>query len=516
MNKTLQFLGHLFGFEKLTRFEKDYLHEQNIQSSIYMGGLAVVLEIWMLLRQTYTRIIPKVQAGGDLFEVFIKNTSKYWLLLFFGLGLMLFSSFRQQSKEMTRKQYIALLISGILCILYTVAFQYESFVEISEGITPVMANIENAMLIAVYVCLLVFGVTVVTYAIYKYKKKRNLVILEHMAIVLYTLVSLFFGVLVSYSDFWGGKNIICFLMMTIYVGCLLIYRPYITVLILSASFYGFYRVLCTYEEGVTFKAKEIMISGAPHRVFSGDTLNYIMFIISLATICIAMYHQRLSEARKTASLEAANVELERKHKEAHEQFVQTAEALATAIDAKDTYTNGHSRRVAEYSEMIAREAGKDEEECERIYFAALLHDVGKIGVPNAILQKKGKLTDEEYGAIKDHPVAGGAILSKIDQSPWLRIGALYHHERYDGKGYPEGLKGEDIPELARIIAVADAYDAMTSNRSYRAAIPQQVVREELVKGTGAQFDPDFARIMIRLVDADVNYTMKENATEVSE
>ena len=195
---------------------------------------------------------------------------------------------------------------------------------------------------------------------------------------------------------------------------------------------------------------------------------------------------------------------------AHVMFEQTADALASAIDAKDTYTNGHSRRVAKYSLGIAKEAGKSEEECEKVYFAALLHDVGKIGIPIEILQKKGRLTDEEFAQIKRHPVVGGEILSSIKESPWLSIGARYHHERYNGKGYPEGLKGEAIPEIARIIAVSDAYDAMSSNRSYRSAIPQHIVREELVKGIGTQFDPDFAKIMINMLDRDTEYHMQES------
>ncbi|MBQ3913617.1 MAG: HD-GYP domain-containing protein [Lachnospiraceae bacterium] len=189
---------------------------------------------------------------------------------------------------------------------------------------------------------------------------------------------------------------------------------------------------------------------------------------------------------------------------------EVMEALAGAIDAKDTYTNGHSRRVAEYSRKIAEAAGKSAEDCEKIYFTALLHDVGKIGVPIEILTKKGRLTTEEYEQIKQHPVIGSQILSTISDHPWLSIGAHYHHERYNGKGYPDGLKGETIPEIARIIAVADAYDAMTSNRSYRDAIPQHVVREELVKGIGTQFDPFFARTMIRLIDLDTEYRMKES------
>ncbi len=193
-------------------------------------------------------------------------------------------------------------------------------------------------------------------------------------------------------------------------------------------------------------------------------------------------------------------------------FEQTATALVNSIDAKDEYTHGHSSRVADYSKKIAEFAGKSSAECDEIYYVALLHDVGKIGIPVSIISKKGRLTDEEYEMIKQHPVLGAKILESVNEYPNLAIGAKYHHERYDGKGYPEGLKGKEIPEIARIIAVADAYDAMTSNRSYRAAIPQHIVREELVKGIGTQFDPDFARSMIRMIDMDIEYKMKESVS----
>ncbi len=192
-------------------------------------------------------------------------------------------------------------------------------------------------------------------------------------------------------------------------------------------------------------------------------------------------------------------------------FEQTATSLVNAIDAKDTYSHGHSIRVAEYSEKIARMIGKNEAECREIYYAALLHDVGKLGVDEGILDKKGKLTSEEYEAIKQHPVIVYRILSSIGEFPYLSIGAHYHHERYDGKGYPDGLKGEEIPEIARIISVADAYDAMSSNRCYRDAIPQQLIRAEIVKGAGTQFDPKLAGVMQHLIDKDTDYRMREES-----
>jgi len=200
---------------------------------------------------------------------------------------------------------------------------------------------------------------------------------------------------------------------------------------------------------------------------------------------------------------------EEERKSIERLFAQTATALVNAIDAKDKYTHGHSARVAEYSRRIAEKAGKSPMECEEIYYIALLHDVGKIGIPASIINKEGKLSDEEYETIKQHPVLGAQILKGITEYPRLSIGANYHHERYDGKGYPEHLIGTDIPEIARIISVADAYDAMTSRRSYRDPIPQQNVREEIVKGIGTQFDPDFARIMVHFIDMDIEYQMME-------
>ena len=239
----------------------------------------------------------------------------------------------------------------------------------------------------------------------------------------------------------------------------------------------------------------------------GVSLNNIMIVLLAALLYIFVLKDLNEEVRLSRKKEIEHYKEQQKKE--HALFEQTAEALASAIDAKDPYTHGHSARVAVYSAQIAKEAGKSEEECEKVYFAALLHDVGKIGVPSAVINKPGRLTDEEFAQIKLHPVFGNQILSSIQQSPYLSIGAHFHHERYDGRGYPDGLKGEDIPDIARIIAVADSYDAMTSKRSYRDPIPQQTVREELVKGIGTQFDPDYAKIMIHLVDLDMEYTMRD-------
>ena len=303
MKRVLRFLAGILGFEKLSRYEKDYLHDSNIRSCSYMGFIVVLLELWMLVRQTYSKIIPKYQAGGNLLALFVKYTSKYWLFMLIGMGLMLFCLFYRRDKKLPKRRFVALTVFGVACMLYTAVLSLESFTKTSETITPVMAAVMNVMLVSVYVFLFVIGAAITAYALVKYLKNRNIVILEHVAIVSFTLVCLAFGIFVSYSDFWGGKEIICFLTMVLYVGCLLIYRPYISILILGASFLAFYRILLTFQGGLTFAQQEIVISGVAHKIISGDSVNYVTFFISLATICFAIYHGRLTEARKSKALE---------------------------------------------------------------------------------------------------------------------------------------------------------------------------------------------------------------------
>ncbi|MBE5908884.1 MAG: response regulator [Lachnospiraceae bacterium] len=201
--------------------------------------------------------------------------------------------------------------------------------------------------------------------------------------------------------------------------------------------------------------------------------------------------------------------VDEKTRENENLFLHVVECLADAIDAKDNYTKGHSGRVAQYSKEIAERLGYDEKQQEKIFMMGLLHDVGKIGVPDEVINKPGRLSEEEFAKIQKHPAIGGRILGNIKEMPELAAGAKWHHERYDGTGYPEGLAGEDIPEAARIIAVADAYDAMTSNRSYRGVLPQEKVRQEIERGKGSQFDPKFADIMLAMIDDDVEYHMRD-------
>ncbi len=191
--------------------------------------------------------------------------------------------------------------------------------------------------------------------------------------------------------------------------------------------------------------------------------------------------------------------LEEKTREVEYVTIQAIMAIARTIDEKDKYTSGHSSRVAKCSVALAERMGWSKEECQNLHYVALLHDIGKIGVPDNILNKPSRLTDSEFAIIKKHPVMGNAILKDIKSIEHVNEGALYHHERYDGRGYPCGLKGEDIPVTARIIGIADAYDAMTSSRIYRPKLTTEKVIQEFENGCGTQFDPEFCKIFVEML-----------------
>lgn len=237
-------------------------------------------------------------------------------------------------------------------------------------------------------------------------------------------------------------------------------------------------------------------------VFKTIGLIMILYFAAVVLMAFFLHCYRQDMSRKRDELEERNQLVEKLSEE-------IMSALAMTIDAKDKYTQGHSKRVAKYSAMLAKEYGLDEEQCHNVKQLGFLHDIGKIGVPDAVLNKEGKLTDEEFDTIKNHTVKGGDILKTVEAMPEIWQGARWHHERYDGRGYPDKKAGEDIPLEARIIAVADSYDAMTSKRCYRDALPQDVVRNEIVKGRGTQFDPKIADLMLKLMDADVNYDLRQ-------
>lgn len=252
-------------------------------------------------------------------------------------------------------------------------------------------------------------------------------------------------------------------------------------------------------------------------VIVADNTKLLMELRKQLLICILVSALVFTVIVIYAAVFARNiVRSQRKERESREKLdrvnMNIIRSLAYTIDAKDRYTSGHSQRVAEYSLEIAKRMNKSDEDQKIIYYAGLLHDVGKIRVPEAVINKPGKLSDEEFDQIRIHPVSGYHILKDIHDDERIAYGAKYHHERYDGTGYPNGLAGKNIPEIARIIGVADAYDAMASNRSYRKALSQDIVRSEIEKGKGRQFDPEIADIMLKMIDEDKEYKMCQAET----
>ncbi len=200
------------------------------------------------------------------------------------------------------------------------------------------------------------------------------------------------------------------------------------------------------------------------------------------------------------TIKEINKELQDSQSQLEKAYLESIETLRYTVEAKDKYTRGHSERVSQYMVLIGKYLGLKEEELKILRIGGLFHDIGKIGIPDSVLLKEGKLTDEEYSEIKNHPAIGKHILRNASIFADIIPIVYHHHEKYDGHGYPEQLAGEDIPYYARIAAVADTFDAMTSRRSYRNALPLDIVRAEFVKCTGTQFDPEIAKVFLDILD----------------
>lgn len=216
----------------------------------------------------------------------------------------------------------------------------------------------------------------------------------------------------------------------------------------------------------------------------------LMWIWFVTLIVMVVTHYRMRSLIKQQQLQKQHDEM---------MVEQTMKLIINMIENKDVNTKGHSIRVAEYSRMIADKLGMDEEECQTIYYIGLLHDCGKVNIPDSILKNPGRLSDEEFAIMKKHTTYGGEILKDFTSIPGIDIGAKYHHERYDGRGYPTGLSGEEIPLIARIIGVADAFDAMNSNRCYRNRLSREYIISELENNSGKQFDANIVECLLKLI-----------------
>lgn len=328
----------------------------------------------------------------------------------------------------------------------------------------------------------------------------NLIVLGVYVLVLVANAPLgfFFSFKPTYTH--GGAYLLVNLLALLYVieaGILFIWkrrnfnkRQILTTALFFASFFVSFGLQL-------FVFKDVLLSsfgcalGSLMVFFSLETPDYVKLVATL---------EELNELKASLEIQVENRtnELHQEKKSYEELTVETLSTLADVIDAKDHYTNGHSFRVAAYSRAIALELGMSGDEAEKIYLAGLIHDVGKIGINETILAKPGKLTEEEFALIKAHSKLGGDILRGIKEFPIFEQVARSHHERYDGLGYPDKLKGEEIPYPARIVSVADTYDAMTSDRSYRKALKDEVALKELRDCSGTQFDPAIVAAFLAL------------------
>ncbi len=236
---------------------------------------------------------------------------------------------------------------------------------------------------------------------------------------------------------------------------------------------------------------EFVVRGHKYAEVSSYPLFYIGIILLVTSIIVLAW--QITFSVRTRKLEQRKINDEK-------IIVETMLTLANFIDAKDEYTKGHSTRVSAYAVKLAKRMHLEEDEIRHLGYIALMHDCGKMGVPDYILTKPDKLTPEERKIVEQHTVLGGKILESMTAVPGIRDGALYHHERYDGTGYPEGLSDTEIPLYARIICVADSFDAMNSDRCYRKRLTMDVIKKELIDNAGKQFDPEIVKYMLRVIE----------------
>lgn len=240
-------------------------------------------------------------------------------------------------------------------------------------------------------------------------------------------------------------------------------------------------------------------------------VNMAMVAVSVS-LYIFTYLDINDAVERAHAVELQNMQGE--HKRMQRLFDQTAKAFVSAVEKKDDFTKGNAVKVAEYARKLTARCGLDEDHCEKAYYAALLHDVGLIGIPDSVIKNEEDPSKWDIEAFRQKPVIGKEILSNITEFPFLSVGAYSSHERYNGTGYPEGLKGDDIPEIARIIAVADAFVTMTTKKRYRDAKPDFVAREAFVKGAGVEFDPEFAGLMVKIIDEESSGKIHDDITLV--
>ena len=363
-----------------------------------------------------------------------------------------------------------------------------SMIMMAIGFVMSLVNLVHGQHVMTLTCFLIFCMGLASFiSVARFKKRNASIVITSVALVLVLTYDVLF-VKNGFAFIWTllVPLSVCYtlsvkigMLITAYFQLLFIVAFYTPVRALMASSYS--RIVMDRFPLLYF--------------FHGLLVLYVMYQYHNSVLVEIEYTARLNDevARQTAVAEERSRRIE-------QMSFQAIQTLAHAIDAKDPYTRGHSTRVSQYSVKIAEALGWDAERVNNLRYAALLHDIGKIGVPDSILNNPGRLSDVEYDIIKSHTTMGGEILLGRITIDIAEDVARCHHERYDGRGYPLGLKGTEIPEEARIVAIADAFDAMSSTRIYRKACEREHIRRELMEGRGKQFDPEYTDIFMDLWD----------------
>lgn len=339
-------------------------------------------------------------------------------------------------------------------------------------------NYKHYIYFSSYVFLFTISIAMLAFLIF-YHIDKNEYKVCNIAMRIYAYAIVVWSVVVSFLDMRAGNFPVVYLTVIVTLGGVVILNP------------RFYILLCAVSTVLIVGLDSI--EGFHYFISSSEFINVAVFLIMAMIINRQIYASAVKDYRNHELLTASVIE-ERNRVSAIS--MQTILSISNAVDAKDSYTQEHSKRVSEYSVIIAKNLGFDDKRCEAIRQIALLHDIGKIAVSDSILNKPAKLTDDEYEIMKNHTTAGGQILKDLTIIENVSLGAMHHHERYDGNGYPKGLAGKDIPIEARIIAVADAFDAMNSNRIYRNSLTKEKILSELENGRGKQFDPEIVDLFM--------------------
>ncbi len=374
-------------------------------------------------------------------------------------------------KYLEKNKKIFKILMGIISIFEGILFVRGLFVFS-------MSSYKHYTYLFSYILLLVVALSMLFYlstsdlSKNEYKTSNFIIRLTSCAFIIWSLI-------ISFLDMKAGNFPVVYLTVIVTIASVVLLRPKFFIAMILVSF-----ALLIGADG---------ISGFNYFISSSEVINFVVFLSMVFIINGRLYYSSVKDFKANEIL-TASVLKERNRVSAIS--LQTIKSIINTVDAKDKYTREHSQRVAEYSAIIAKKMDWSEEQINKLHEIALLHDIGKIGVPDSILNCTGRLSDEEFDQMRQHTVIGGEILQDLTILPHVDLGAKYHHERYDGTGYPSKLKGKDIPIEARIIAVADSFDAMNSNRVYRKRLTNEIIISELAEGKGKQFDPDLIDIFL--------------------